>query len=133
MFNFYVTLIVIFSIFLIILALLQNSKRDNSSGNIVGSMGANQLIGIKETTEILTKMTLFFIFAIFILSIFSYKSIRKNEKIEESPNLNLAKKYSVGLEKENTEEGKINKNQKEEKSEVNNNEKRSNENKNKNE
>ena len=94
MFSFCITLIVIFSIFLIILAFLQNSKRDNSSGNIIGSMGANQLIGIKETTDILTKMTLFFIFAIFILSIFSYRSIRKNDRIEESPNLDIAKKYS---------------------------------------
>lgn len=106
MFNFYITLIVIFSIFLIILALLQNSKRDNSSGNIIGSMGANQLIGIKETTDILTKMTLFFIFAIFILSIFSYRSIRKNDRIEESPNLDIAKKYSDGGEKKNVEENK---------------------------
>lgn len=106
MFNFYITLIVIFSIFLIILALLQNSKRDNSSGNIIGSMGANQLIGIKETTDILTKMTLFFIFAIFILSIFSYRAIRKNDRIEESPNLDIAKKYSDGGEKKNVEENK---------------------------
>ena len=106
MFSFCITLIVIFSIFLIILALLQNSKRDNSSGNIIGSMGANQLIGIKETTDILTKMTLFFIFAIFILSIFSYRSIRKNDKIEESPNLDIAKKYSDGGEKKNVEENK---------------------------
>ena len=106
MFNFCITLIVIFSIFLIILALLQNSKRDNSSGNIIGSMGANQLIGIKETTDILTKMTLFFIFAIFILSIFSYRSIRKNDRIEESPNLDIAKKYSDGGEKKNVEEKK---------------------------
>ena len=106
MFNFYITLIVIFSIFLIILALLQNSKRDNSSGNIIGSMGANQLIGIKETTDILTKMTLFFIFAIFILSIFSYRSIRKNDRIEESPNLDIAKKYSDVGEKKKEEENK---------------------------
>ena len=106
MFSFCITLIVIFSIFLIILALLQNSKRDNSSGNIIGSMGANQLIGIKETTDILTKMTLFFIFAIFILSIFSYRSIRKNDRIEESPNLDIAKKYSDGGEKKNDEENK---------------------------
>ena len=106
MFNFCITLIVIFSIFLIILALLQNSKRDNSSGNIIGSMGANQLIGIKETTDILTKMTLFFIFAIFILSIFSYRSIRKNDRIEESPNLDIAKKYYDGGEKKNVEENK---------------------------
>jgi len=106
MFSFCITLIVIFSIFLIILALLQNSKRDNSSGNIIGSMGANQLIGIKETTDILTKMTLFFIFAIFILSIFSYRSIRKNDRIEESPNLDIAKKYSDGGEKKNVEENK---------------------------
>ena len=106
MFGFCITLIVIFSIFLIILALLQNSKRDNSSGNIIGSMGANQLIGIKETTDILTKMTLFFIFAIFILSIFSYRSIRKNDRIEESPNLDIAKKYSDGGEKKNVEENK---------------------------
>ena len=106
MFSFCITLIVIFSIFLIILALLQNSKRDNSSGNIIGSMGANQLIGIKETTDILTKMTLFFIFAIFILSIFSYRSIRKNDRIEESPNLDIAKKYSDGGEKKNVKENK---------------------------
>ena len=106
MFSFCITLIVIFSIFLIILAFLQNSKRDNSSGNIIGSMGANQLIGIKETTDILTKMTLFFIFAIFILSIFSYRSIRKNDRIEESPNLDIAKKYSDGGEKKNVEENK---------------------------
>ena len=118
MFNFCITLIVIFSIFLIILALLQNSKRDNSSGNIIGSMGANQLIGIKETTDILTKMTLFFIFAIFILSIFSYRSIRKNDRIEESPNLDIAKKYSDGGEKTNVEENK--KEQKDENVEGNN-------------
>jgi len=112
MFSFCITLIVIFSIFLIILALLQNSKRDNSSGNIIGSMGANQLIGIKETTDILTKMTLFFIFAIFILSIFSYRSIRKNDRIEESPNLDIAKKYSDGGEKKNVEENKKEQNDK---------------------
>lgn len=112
MFSFCITLIVIFSIFLIILALLQNSKRDNSSGNIIGSMGANQLIGIKETTDILTKMTLFFIFAIFILSIFSYRSIRKNDRIEESPNLDIAKKYSDGGEKKNVEEDKKEQNDK---------------------
>ena len=112
MFSFYITLIVVFSIFLIILALLQNSKRDNSSGNIIGSMGANQLIGIKETTDILTKMTLFFIFAIFILSIFSYRSIRKNDRIEESPNLDIAKKYSDGGEKKNVEENKKEQNDK---------------------
>lgn len=112
MFSFCITLIVIFSIFLIILALLQNSKRDNSSGNIIGSMGANQLIGIKETTDILTKMTLFFIFAIFILSIFSYRSIRKNDRIEESPNLDIAKKYSNGGEKKNVEENKKEQNDK---------------------
>ena len=112
MFSFCITLIVIFSIFLIILALLQNSKRDNYSGNIIGSMGANQLIGIKETTDILTKMTLFFIFAIFILSIFSYRSIRKNDRIEESPNLDIAKKYSDGGEKKNVEEDKKEQNDK---------------------
>ena len=94
MFGFYITLIIIFSIFLIILTLLQNSKRDNSSGNVIGSMGVNQIVGIKETTDILTRLTLFFIFAIFVLSIFSYKSIKKNENLEESPNLDITKERS---------------------------------------
>ena len=93
MFTFYISLIVFFSVLLILLALLQNSKRDNSSGNIIGSMGANQLIGITETTNILTKMTLFCIFAIFILSILSYRSIRKTEPTQDSPNLEIAQKY----------------------------------------
>ena len=86
-------MIVFFSVWLILLTLLQNSKRDNSSGNIIGSMGANQLIGITETTNILTKMTLFCIFAIFFLSVLSYRSIRKNDSMQDSPNIELAKKY----------------------------------------
>lgn len=93
MFALYVSLIVFFSVLLILLTLLQNSKRDNSSGNIIGSMGADQLIGITETTNILSKMTLFCIFAIFIFSVLSYRSIRKNESTQDSPNIELAKKY----------------------------------------
>ena len=95
MFKLYVSLIVFFSVFLILLTLLQNSKRDNSSGNIIGSMGANKLIGITETTNILTKMTLFCIFAIFILSVLSYRSIRKNNPTQDSPNIEFAKKYKA--------------------------------------
>ncbi|MBQ2350337.1 MAG: preprotein translocase subunit SecG [Cytophagales bacterium] len=93
MFKVYIFFIVFFSLLLILLTLLQNSKRDNSVGNIIGSMGANQLIGITETTNILTKMTLFCIIAIFILSVFSYRSIRKNDVKQDSPNIEFAKKY----------------------------------------
>lgn len=105
MFTLYIVLIVFFCILLILLTLLQNSKKDNSSGNIIGSMGANKIIGIRETTSILTKMTMFCIFFIFFMSTLFNKTLKNTDNIKSSPNLDMVKKYS----KKNTEENDENK------------------------
>jgi protein translocase SecG subunit len=105
MFTLYIVLIVFFCILLILLTLLQNSKKDNSSGNIIGSMGANKIIGIRETTSILTKMTMFCIFFIFFMSTLFNKTLKNTDNIKSSPNLDMVKKYS----KQNTEENDENK------------------------
>ena len=83
MFTLYVVFIIIASLLLIILCLLQNSKRDNVSGNIIGGSGFDQAIGVKKTSDILENSTLILFFIIIILCVLSYKDVKK-EKINES-------------------------------------------------
>lgn len=67
---------------LVILGLLQHSKKENSSGSVLESSNFGQFVGIKKTGDILENMTLTFIFLVFYLSILSYRDLtaerRKN-------------------------------------------------------
>ena len=67
---------------LVILGLLQHSKKENSSGSVLESSNFGQFVGIKKTGDILENMTLTFMFLVFYLSILSYRDLtyerRKN-------------------------------------------------------
>ena len=82
MFWFYVGIIIFSSIMLVILGLLQHSKKENSSGSVLESSNFGQFVGIKKTGDILENMTLTFMFLVFYLSILSYRDLtaerRKN-------------------------------------------------------
>jgi len=82
MFWLYVGIIIFSSIMLVILGLLQHSKKENSSGSVLESSNFGQFVGIKKTGDILENMTLTFIFLVFYLSILSYRDLtaerRKN-------------------------------------------------------
>ena len=80
MFWIYITVIVISSLFFTILCLLQSSKKENSSGGIIETSGFSQIVGVKKTTDILEKMTLFFSFIIFSFSILTYFSLTPDRK-----------------------------------------------------
>ncbi|GAB4127073.1 MAG: hypothetical protein OHK0045_07880 [Raineya sp.] len=64
---FVIGLIVLLAILLIIVILPQNSK----GGGLTGSMasGANQIIGVKKTNDLLEKITWGLMIAIFVLSL----------------------------------------------------------------
>ena len=99
MFWLYVGIIIFSSIMLVILGLLQHSKKENSSGSVLESSNFGQFVGIKKTGDILENMTLTFIFLVFYLSILSYRdltaerrrnlsfsNINNNENNEENNN-----------------------------------------------
>ena len=75
MFWLYVGIIIFSSIMLVILGLLQHSKKENSSGSVLESSNFGQFVGIKKTGDILENMTLTFIFLVFYLSILSYRDL----------------------------------------------------------
>lgn len=79
MFTLYVVFIIIASLLLILLCLLQNSKRDNVSGNIIGGSGFDQAIGVKKTSDILENSTLILFFIIIVLCVLSYKDVKKDK------------------------------------------------------
>ena len=82
MFWLYVGIIIFSSIMLVILGLLQHSKKENSSGSVLESSNFGLFVGIKKTGDILENMTLTFMFLVFYLSILSYRDLtaerRKN-------------------------------------------------------
>ena len=80
MFWLYVGIIIFSSIMLIILGLLQHSKKENSSGSVLESSNFGQFVGIKKTGDILESMTLTFISLVFCLSIASYRSITSERR-----------------------------------------------------
>ena len=75
MFWLYIGIIIFSSIMLVILGLLQHSKKENSSGSVLESSNFGQFVGIKKTGDILENMTLTFIFLVFWLSILSYREL----------------------------------------------------------
>ena len=93
MFGVYIGIIIFSSLMLIILGLLQHSKKENSSGSVLESSNFGQFVGIKKTGDILENLTLFFIFLVFYLSILSYRDLtserRRNLAITHMNNNNI--------------------------------------------
>ena len=99
MFWFYIVIIVISSLFLTLLCLLQSSKKESSVGGVIESSSFVQVVGVRKTTDILEKLTLFFTFLIFSLSILSYLTLTSGRR----------KKIKVGTNKEVSEDKDKNK------------------------
>ena len=86
MFLVYMILIVVVSLFLILLCLVQSSRKENSFGGIAETSGFSQIVGIKKTFDVLEKLTLSSAFIVFLLCILSYYSLTssKNKKLKVS-------------------------------------------------
>jgi preprotein translocase subunit SecG len=70
MLAFVIGLIMLLAVLLVVVILPQSSK----GGGLTGSMasGANQIIGVKKTTDLLEKITWGFMIAIFVLSLLTH-------------------------------------------------------------
>lgn len=86
MFLFYIVVIIVCSLFVILLCLLQSSKKENASGSVLESSSFSQIVGVKETTDILEKLTLTFAFVIFLFSILTYLSLTADRRKKVSVN-----------------------------------------------
>lgn len=84
MFIFLSIVIVLVSLLLIPVTFIQNSKKEGQ-GNMLGNMGANQLIGVKRTTDTLNNITWFLIITLGILCFISYGLLKPDTN--SSPNL----------------------------------------------
>ena len=83
MYSIILSLIVICAIILIFVVLLQNAKGGGMSGAIGGGFGANQIIGVKRTSDLLEKLTWGFAVAIMALVITSSTFIGDDSKGSE--------------------------------------------------
>lgn len=83
----FITLIIITSALLILIASLQSSKKEGL-GNSLGSMGAHQIIGVKKTSDLLEQITWGLLIGLFTLSLgtsFFFK--KRATHLFTSPNL----------------------------------------------
>ena len=85
MFKLFIILAIIVAILLILIVLVQNSKGGGLSSQFGGS-GAQQVIGVKKTTDLLEKVTWGFAIALLALSISSSMMIDNNYNLAD-PNL----------------------------------------------
>ncbi len=68
MFKLFIILAIIVAVLLILIVLIQNSKGGGLSSQFGGS-GAQQMIGVKKTTDVLEKATWIFVIALFVFSL----------------------------------------------------------------
>lgn len=82
-----IILIIITSVFLILIASLQNSKKEGL-GNSLGTMGAHQIIGVKKTSDLLEQVTWGSLIGLFVLSLGTSLLLKgRNIDLPTSPNL----------------------------------------------
>lgn len=97
MVTFVLILIIITALLLIVVAALQNSKKEGG-GNALGSMGANQIIGVKKTGDLLEQITWGLLVTLFILSITTFTLIKKGNRTPQSPNLERIEQQNLLME-----------------------------------
>ena len=90
MFKLFIILAIIVAVLLILIVLMQNSKGGGLSSQFGGS-GAQQIIGVKKTTDILEKATWVFIVALIVFSLSSSLMISRNNGTNfVNPNVDAA-------------------------------------------
>ena len=83
MFELFIILAIIVAVLLILIVLVQNSKGGGLSSQFGGS-GAQQVIGVKKTTDLLEKVTWGFAIALLALSISSSMMIDQNDILRDA-------------------------------------------------
>lgn len=73
-----IVIICIFTVLLILIVLIQNSKGGGLTGEF-GGLGSNQLMGVKKTTDLLEQITWGLGIGIMVLSLASYVLIDRNQ------------------------------------------------------
>ena len=90
MFKLLIIVAIIVAILLILIVLVQNSKGGGLSSQFGGS-GANQVIGVKKTTDLLEKITWTLVIVLFVLSLSSNFLIdNSSNTLPDNPNINRA-------------------------------------------
>lgn len=94
MFKLFIILAIIVAILLILIVLVQNSKGGGLSSQFGGS-GANQVIGVKKTTDLLEKVTWGFAIALLALSLASGVMVDSGNNFSSNPNIDRALQQQV--------------------------------------
>ena len=89
MFQLFLILAIVVAVLLILIVLVQNSKGGGLSSQFGGS-GAQQVIGVKKTTDLLEKVTWGFAIALLALSLSSSLMIEKPGAFDDNANLDAA-------------------------------------------
>ena len=90
MFKLFIILAIIIAVLLILIVLIQNSKGGGLSSQFGGS-GAQQMIGVKKTTDVLEKATWVFVIALFVFSLSASLNINSaNSGDIANPNIDAA-------------------------------------------
>jgi preprotein translocase subunit SecG len=89
MFTLLISLIVLFSVLLIILILVQNPKGGGISGEF-GSSGATQMFGVQKTGDLVEQLTWGFSIAILVLVLVTNFTI-SNGTVDASQSVNVEK------------------------------------------
>jgi preprotein translocase subunit SecG len=91
MYSFIIILMMLLAALLIVAVLLQSSKSDGL-GSPLGSMGGNQLIGVKKTVNILEQITWGLAISLILLALTTSFFLKKKQGYERhSANINKAK------------------------------------------
>ena len=94
MFNFLVCLILIVASLLILVVLLQNSKKE-SLGSPLGDTGTAQLMGVKKTNDLLEQLTWGLVIALFVLTLATSLFLNRTPQLPASPNIDRAKENNT--------------------------------------
>lgn len=89
MFQLFMILAIIIAILMVLIILMQNSKGGGLSGQFGGS-GAQQVIGVKKTSDILEKTTWVFIVLVLSLSLASSLMVNSGKGNLVNPNIDAA-------------------------------------------
>ena len=89
MFKLFIILAIIVAILLILIVLMQNSKGGGLSSQFGGS-GAQQIIGVKKTSDLLEKTTWVFIVALIVFSLSSSLTLNDASRSVSNPNIDAA-------------------------------------------
>lgn len=94
MFTLLVVLILITAGLLILVVLVQNSKKEGL-GSPLGDTGATQLIGVKKTSDLLEQITWGLVITLLVLTLATSLFLNKTAHWPASPNIDRAQEHGT--------------------------------------